>query len=382
MDQRSPWESLTDQAEPMIGRGEKSWPCLIAMRFLTHLIGMCLGLALACVTFVAPIHADEVENFYRGKNIDLLVGYAPGGLNDTLSRIVGRHLSKKIPGNPNIIVRNMSSAGPIGIANHMYHAADKDGSVIASLDRTGAQLAIRGELHVRFDPMKFVWLGSVASFEQDAYLVLVNSTHPAKSAADLIGGSAKALIGSVGAGSTNQVFAMLARDALKLNIETIRGYRGTGPIFLAMQSQEVDGIVTGISTMMTTQGNLWNGGKVRSLVQFGRATRHRSLPDVPTGRELAPDADTLALIEFAELPFAMSRPFITPPNIPGDRAKALQVAFMATMVDQDFIAELERINFDDLSPIDGAAIIELLQRAMRTPKSIIDRYNQIEKASG
>lgn len=342
-----------------------------------------LALAFACLAWLAPAaQADEVEAFYKGRNVDVLVGYAPGGLNDALSRVVARHLGKKLPGHPNLVVRNMSSAGPIGIANHIFNAAEKDGSVIASLDRTGAQLAIRGELNVRFDPLKFVWLGSVASFEQDAYLVLVNASHPAKTAADLKSGAAKALIGSVGAGSTNQVFAMLAKDALKLNIETIRGYRGTGPIFLAMQSNEVDGVVTGVSTMMTTQTDLWNSGKVRALVQFGRATRHPSLPDVPTGRELAPDADTLALIKFAELPFAMSRPFIAPPGVPADRAQALKKAFMETMADKEFIAELARINFDDLSPIDGEAILELLQGAMKTPKSIIDRYNQIEKASG
>ena len=351
-------------------------------RISKHLRLGVIALALAPALLVAEATADEVENFYKGRNVDVLVGYAPGGLNDALSRVVARHMGKQLPGNPNLIVRNMSSAGPIGIANHMFNAADKDGSVIASLDRTGAQLAIRGEMNVRFDPMKFVWLGSVASFEQDAYLVLVNASHPAKTAADLKSGTLKALIGSVGAGSTNQVFAMLAKDALKLNIETIRGYRGTGPIFLAMQSNEVDGIVTGISTMMTTQSDMWTSGKVRALVQFGRATRHASLPNVPTGRELASDEDTLALIKFAELPFAMSRPFIAPPNVPADRAQALRKAFMATMVDKDFVAELEKINFDDLSPIDGDAIVELLRGAMKTPKAIIDRYNQIEKASG
>jgi tripartite-type tricarboxylate transporter receptor subunit TctC len=355
---------------------------MTAVLSFRHVCAFLLGGALSYASLTTPASADEVESFYKGRNVELLVGYAPGGLNDALSRVVARHLAKKLPGNPNIVVRNMSSAGPIGIANHMFNAAEKDGSVIASLDRTGAQLAIRGDMNVRFDPLKFVWLGSVASFQQDAYLVLVNATHPAKTAADLKTGQMKALIGSVGAGSTNQVFAMLARDALKLNIETIRGYRGTGPIFLAMQSNEVDGIVTGISTMMTTQSDMWTSGRVRALVQFGRATRHPSLPDVPTGRELAPDAETLELIKFAELPFAMSRPFIAPPGVPSDRAEALKQAFMATMSDKEFIAELEKIKFDDLSPIDGQAILELLQGAMKTPKSIIERYNQIEKASG
>jgi tripartite-type tricarboxylate transporter receptor subunit TctC len=341
------------------------------------------GLATAVVMAgIVQSSAQGVEQFYRGRSVDLLVGYAPGGLNDTLSRVVARHIGKKIPGNPNVVVRNMSSAGPIGIANHMFTAAEKDGSVIASLDRTGAQLAIRGELAARFDPLKFNWLGSIASFDKDAYLLLVNANHAAKSAKDLQGGNVKAIIGSVGAGSTNQVFAMLAKDALRLNLDTVKGYRGTSPIFLAIQSGEVDGVVTGISTLTTTQADLWNNRKIRALVQFGRATRHPDLPDVPTGRELAPDAETLALIKFAELPFQMSRPFIAPPDIPADRAKALKEAFMATMKDADFIAELDKIKFDDLSPIDGEAILALVREALKTPKATIEKYNQIEKAGG
>ncbi len=336
-------------------------------------------LQAAFLAFACDSYAQTPEQFYAGRTMDLLVGYAPGGLNDTLSRVLSRHIGKSIPGQPTVVVRNMSSAGPIGIANHMFNAAPKDGSVIASLDRTGAQLAIRGEMAVRFDPLKFNWLGSIASFERDAYLLLVRSNHAAKSAADLQGGALKAVIGSVGAGSTNQVFAMLAKEALGLNIEIVKGYRGTSPIFLAMQSEEVDGVVTSISTLTTTQSHLWDHNKIRTLVQFGSATRHPLLPEVPTGRELSRDAETLALIKFAELPFSMSRPFIAPPDIPGERAASLKKAFMATMKDPDFVSELEKIKFDDLSPIDGDAILALVREALKTPRATINKYNQIEK---
>lgn len=87
-------------------------------------------------------------------------------------------------------------------------------------------------------------------------------------------------------------------------------------------------------------------------------------------------------LKFAELPFAMSRPFIAPPDVPAERARALREAFMATMTDAAFVAELDKIHFDDLSPIDGDAIVDLLRAAMQTPKAVIERYNRIEKASG
>jgi tripartite-type tricarboxylate transporter receptor subunit TctC len=336
-------------------------------------------LAIACATlFVAPPASSQgVEQFYRGKSVDLLLGYAPGGFNDTLARIVARYLPNSLPGRPTIVVKNVPSAGGIGLANNLYNVVPKDGSVFASFDRTVAQLAIRGEPAVRFDPTKFTWLGSVASFENDAYGLFVSSNNAAKSAADLRGGNIKARLGTAGSGSTNVVFSLLSRDALGLNIDVIKGYSGTGPIFLAVRRGEVDGIVTGLSTVTSTHGDLWRDGKLRALVQYGRSTRHPDLPDVPTGRELAINADALALIEFAELPFTMARPFVAPPGLPPDRAQALKSAFMAMTKDPQFVGELNKVAFDDLSPIDGDAIDRLLQRSAATPKKVIDEYNEI-----
>lgn len=343
----------------------------------TRVAAMLAGI-LATYSSVAA-QAQGAEEFYRDRSVDLLVGYAPGGFNDVLARMVARHMPRNVPGNPTFVVRNLPNAAAIGIANNIYNVAPKDGSVIAGLDRTAAQLAIRGEPAAKFDPVKFTWLGSVASFAHDAYVLLVNASHGAKTIGDLRQSGIKAILGTAGAGATNQVFAQISKDALGFNIDVVKGYRGTGPIFLAMQRGEVDGVITGLSTVKTAQADLWKNKKVRALLQFGRATRHPDLPDVPTSREVAPNGDALALVEFAELPFSMSRPFIAPPGLPAERARALKDGFMATTRDKGFVAELDKVGFDDLSPIDGDAIVRLITKSAAAPKSVIEQYNAMMK---
>jgi hypothetical protein len=124
------------------------------------------------------------------------------------------------------------------------------------------------------------------------------------------------------------------------------------------------------------QPSLWNGKKVRPLIQFGRITRLPALPDVPTGRELATDPRMRALVEFAELPFFMALPFLAPPGVPADRASALQKAFVDMVKDKDFQADAEKVNIE-LSPIDGKGVLDLVKRAADTPKDVIALYNEM-----
>lgn len=335
-----------------------------------------LAAALAFAGAAPATAAQSVESFYKGRNMTLIVGYAPGGINDIAGRLVARHLPKHLPGHPNIVVQNMPGAGGLVTANHLYNIAEKDGSVIAGIGRAVPQLAFLGDPGVRFDPLKFTWLGSMSSYANDAYLLLLNSTHPAKTAADLKKPGVSAKLGSVSAGSTNLIFAILSKDVLRLNVDIIRGYTGAAPIFLAMQKGEVDGQVIGLGSVKAGQPHLWNEHLVKPLVQFGRATRLPELADVPTGRELVSGKDELALLEFAELPFFMALPFAAPPGLPAERAKALQDAFMAAHKDEEFLAEAKKLKLD-VSPIDGAAVVKLLERSAATPKAVIARYNAI-----
>jgi tripartite-type tricarboxylate transporter receptor subunit TctC len=144
------------------------------LRALSLLCGVALALLIA-----RQASAQSVEQFYKGRAVTMLVGASPGGINDISARLVARHLSRFIPGAPSIVVQNNPGAGGLVTANRLYFNADKDGSVLAKLERAVPQLAIQGNANAQFDPAKFTWLGSLSSYADDAYLMLVNAQHPA-----------------------------------------------------------------------------------------------------------------------------------------------------------------------------------------------------------
>ena len=331
---------------------------------------------LAAFALGAPAHAQSVEQFYKGRNVTMFIPSAPGGVNDIAGRMVARYLPKYLPGQPNITPRNDEGAAGIAMANRMYNAAEKDGSVIAIIERATPQLAIQGDPNVKFDPVKYTWLGSLSSYADDAYILVVNDKTPVHSVDDLKKTGVSIQVAAMNPSTTNTIFAAIAKNALGLNINIIRGYTGAAPMFLAMQRGEADGQVVGLSSIKAGQPALWANKQVRPLIQFGRTTRNRELPDVPTGRELAPGPDALALLEFAELPFFMALPFFAPPDVPADRAAALQKAFMEMCRDSEFVAEAKKYILD-LSPIDGEAVRQLLVKAAQTPKAVVDNYNEI-----
>jgi tripartite-type tricarboxylate transporter receptor subunit TctC len=333
--------------------------------------GLCSGLQ-------ATQHAtaQSVESFYRGRTIAMLVGTSPGGINDISARLVARHLSRFLPGNPTIVVQNNPGGGGLVTANRLYVNSDKDGSVLAKLERAVPQLAIQGNSNAQFDPAKFTWLGSLSSYANDAYLMLVNANHPAKTVADLK--ITRAVLGADNAASSNLIFAVIAKEVVGLNVSVVRGYTGAAPLFLAMQRGELDGQMVGLSSVRTGQRDLWTKGAFRPLLAFGRDRRHPEFADMPIGRELAGDSDARALIEFAELPFFMALPFAAPPGLPPDRAEALQTAFMAMCRDKAFVEEAQTLGID-MSPIDGTAILTLLARTAATPRDVIARYNAISE---
>ncbi len=257
-----------------------------------------------------------------------------------------------------------------------------DGLTLAKLERATPQLAIQGYPQAKFDPTKLSWLGSMSSYGGDAYLMLLNPDTPIKSVDDIrVGAPGKITLGANNAASSNLIFGIIAKEALNLNINVVRGYTGAAPMFLAMQRKEIDGQFVGISSVKTGQRAMWEKRAFKVPVLFGRTSRHPLFPDVPTGRELTKDPAMLALIDFAEIPFFMSLPFVAPPGVPADRVKALQEAFMAMCRDKDVLAEAEKLGIE-MSPIDAEEILRLVGRMAATPKDVIARYSALGAEKG
>jgi tripartite-type tricarboxylate transporter receptor subunit TctC len=332
--------------------------------------------AMATAGVARGAAAQGVAEFYRGRTITLIIPTAPGGINNLAGRLVARHLGRFIPGTPAITAENREQGGGLALANSFANGAPKDGTVIANVQRAVPQLAIQGERAARFDPLALTWLGSLSSFSIDAYILVVNARHPARTLRELAAPAVPALIGGDDIGSTNLTFALVARDVLKLNIQVKDGFAGAPGMFLAMANGDLDGQVIGLNSIMANQPVLWNAKEVRVLLQFGRATRHPLLPDVPLATELTQDKDALDIIAFTEAPLYMALPFLAPAGIPADRAAALKSAFMTMVKDREFLADAERAKLD-ITPIDADAVRAIIAKMQTTPRSVIERYNRI-----
>ena len=338
-------------------------------------------LALLFASFFATAaHAQSVAEFYKGKNVTLIVGYGPGGGYDVYARLLAQHLGKYIPGNPTVVVQNMPGAGSLRAANFIYSNAAKDGLFMATFSRDMPLLGIMGgNSNVQFDPRKFTWLGSPSSYDDDAYLLFVRKDAAVKSIEDgRKAGGPPLVLGGTGEGSTGNDIAILMRDAVGLNIKLIQGYPDSGALFLAADRKEIDGRYVGLSAVASSKPDwLKPDGPMHALMQFARRTRHPSFMNIPTARELALNDRSRALIEIAELPYTLSRPFVAPPGIPEDRAKALQKAFMDVNSDPGYIADANKLHID-ISPIDGNVVLEMIDRLSKTPPELFDYMRKLQ----
>ena len=327
----------------------------------------------------AAAHADPVADFYRGRTVNLVVGYGPGGGYDLCARLVARHIGRYIPGHPAVVVQNMPGAGSLRATNFLYAVAPRDGTTIGSFARDMPLLAIlRTNTAAVFDPRKFTWLGSSSDFSRDAYLLMVRKDAPAASIEDArrLGGP-PIVLGGTAEGTTGSDIPLVLRDALGINIKLVTGYPDNGAIFLAVDRGEVNGRAADLSTMRSLRPEwLLPGGGMRAVVQFARTTRHPEFADLPTARELARDPDARALIEIAELSYKLSRPFAAPPGVPSERAEALRRAFAAVNTDPQYLEDAAKLRLE-VSPIGGPEVLREIERIAAAPPTILDHLKRL-----
>jgi len=330
--------------------------------------------------FAAPrVQADSVANFYRGRQLNLIVGYGPGGGYDIYARVLARHFGRFIPGHPNVVVQNMPGAGSLRAVNYLYNVAPKDGTTIAMFSRNMPLIGLLGgNSNVQFNPRKLTWLGSPSSFVNDAYILIVRKDAPVKTIDEARRQDMPALVlGGSAEGSTGNDVPVLLRDTIGLHLKQVVGYPDSNAIFLAIERGEVHGRTVDLSSVKSVKPEwLKPDSGYRVLVQFARITRHPDFPDVPTARELAKNEAARALIELVELPYTLSRPVAAPPDVPKDRARALQAAFLAMNSDPQYLEDAARLRID-VSPIGADGVLNAIDRIANAPPELLEYVRKL-----
>ena len=196
-------------------------------------VGWCAALLLAG----ASARADAVSDFYTGKTVNLVIGYAPGGGYDLYARTLARHIGRHIPGNPSIVVQNMPGAGSIKAANFLYAIAPKDGLTFGGFSR-GAfidPLLGRGD-GTLYDARRFSWVGSISN---EVGVCAFRSAAGIRSWADMQ--RKPFIVGATGAGADSDVFPTVLRKMFKLPIKLVAGYGSSAEVVIAIKRGEVDG---------------------------------------------------------------------------------------------------------------------------------------------
>ena len=335
---------------------------------------MLLALVLGCL----PAQAEDPAAFYHGRQLNLIVGYGPGGGYDVYARVLARHLGRHMPGQPGVIVQNMPGAGSLVATNYLYARAPKDGTTFGIFARNMpligliASITGAGNKNARFDARKFTWLGSSSSYANDAYLLLIRRDAMIKSIADARQpGAPPLLIGTTAEGTSSDAMPVVLRELVGFNVKAISGYTDSGQLFLAMDRGEIEGRTVGLSAVRSNKpGWLAPDGPMRVLLVFGRDTRHPDFPDTPTVRELAKGETERRLIEAIEVPYKLSRPFAAPPGVPAERAQALQQAVMAMHADPLYLEDAAKAGLD-VSPIGAEEILALIEQVAAMPPAML-----------
>jgi tripartite-type tricarboxylate transporter receptor subunit TctC len=327
---------------------------------------LALALVLACVATV-PARADDdaVARFYKGRNIQLYIGYSAGGGYDIYARVLARHLGRHIPGNPTIVPQNMPGAGSLRLANYLYNVAPKDGTAFATFARGMATEPLLGGTGTQFDGRKFSWIGSVTD---EVSVCAFWNTSGIATWQDML--TKSYTVGGTGSASDTDVFPNAIKRIFDLKMKLVTGFPGGSDVVLALQRGEVNGRCGwSWSSLLSRNKQMYDDKQINIPVQLA-LHKHEDLPDVPVIVELTKDPKQLAALRLIFARQTMARPYVAPPGIPEERKAALRKAFDETMKDPQFVEEAKRTDLE-IHPVSGAEIDTLLAELYATPPDVV-----------
>lgn len=340
------------------------------MSILRALVREIAALAIGIAT-ISPSAADSIADFYRGRTIIYNLAVPEGASWGLYARILIRHLRNHIPGNPNIILQSMPGGGGVVAANYMFRNAPRDGTVIGTPLSTAIVFAATDPKEVLYDPRKFVWIGSLAAV-QDVISVWHNA--PAKTIEDAK--RIELVMGSTGKGTNSFQELALANNFLGTKMKPVRGYKGGSEINLAIERGELHGRATTWDNWTSSTPDWLRDGKVAHLVQFGPKKMAEIGDNVPLFRELVPEGEQRAIVDFVGLSLAMGRTVYAPPDVPAERVAALRAAFILTMNDPAYIADARKLNLDASTWQSGETITATVHQALSLSRELVQKAKE------
>lgn len=336
------------------------------MRNFTSLCGGLLAV-IGIGGMISPVQADD---FYKDKQIKMIIGTGAGGSYDFSGRMVGRHIHRHIPGNPAMVMQNMPGAGSINAANFVYGIGPQDGTVVGAIVQIIPLNHLFNDPGVRFDAGKFQWIGNPSS---SVNVYVVWHTAPVETLDQMF--QAPLIFGGTSRTGSGGADIALVNNVLGTKFQLVTGYKGGAEIDLAIERGEVHG----------RAGQSWDGwkltkpdwikeGKLKVLMQMGLA-RDKDLKDVPLMTELAKSDEQRMILGLFSDSVALGRPLIFGPGVPADRVTLLREAFRKTMSDPEFLAEAEKANYD-VSPIYGEELQTIVGRMLATPPLVAEKAHE------
>jgi tripartite-type tricarboxylate transporter receptor subunit TctC len=319
-------------------------------------------------------------DFYRGKTVTLIVGFAPGGGYDISARLVARHMGKHLPGNPNVIVENRPGAGSLVAANLVYKGLRPDGTYIATFNSQMVLQQLLGQQGIEFDGKTFNWLGSVSSSQSACGVHMETGVTHIK---QLIGPSGKVVnMGGESPGSGITDTAAVIRAALGAKFKIIYGYAGSRPVANAVLSREIDGMCISWESFTSDLKMFFEPKKMLNvLVIFGtEKPKHPWLENAEAAEAIAPNDNARTLLKLVYAPGKISFPYAVAPSVPADRLAALRTAFDRTLADPAFVSEYEK--YRQLVPKNGEEVAEIVRDLLGTKPNLVSDLKEALKQRG
>ena len=333
---------------------------------------------ILCLLACLPA-AHAQAPFYQGKTIKVIIGTPPGNLYDLWGRLIVTYMGKHIPGNPDFIVQNMPGAGHVVAVNHLYSNVKPDGlTIIGSVIPSLYLNQLLGRSEIQFDWAKFTWIGSPARGDSQMYM---RADTPYKTIEDVRTAKEPPKCGATGVTGPDSYLPKLLQDTVGAKFAIVTGYPGGTDIDLAVERGEIHCRAFTIEAFFGREPyHTWRKTNfVRHLFQTG-SKRDERLPDVPTIAEILDRHKTpesgrrLGKVLLAA--GDMGRPMFGPPGMPADRLKTLRDAFVKTMNDEQFRAEVKKRNYE-FDPVGGEELEKLAKDVTIQPPDIIERLKKV-----